>query len=216
MKVDQSNLMNKYAVDQLNSNKTNKAGKTGKEDENTTPGIPSSDTEDLFQRTLDAHLAGDAAEQVTYMNPKFTMDTAVIENLMKETEGIQSSVSKLINGLLERQGMTIDQLQGGENLSVDEIAREEAAKLIGPGGELSPEKVSDRIVNFSIAAFGGDKSKIDIIRSAIDRGFDEAERMLGGLADVSKDTYELIQEKLDKWVNENEIDTETEVETPAE
>lgn len=204
MKVNQSNLINPYGIDQLNNQRFNKTSNTGKNAQTISPDPAN---EDLFQRTLDARLAENSQGQTTYMNPQITMDSAIIENLLKETEGIQSSVNQLIQGLLERQGLTIAQLKDRENLQVDEIARQEAERMIGPGGDLSPEKVSDRIISFAINAFGGDKSKIDIIRSSIDQGFAEAKHILGELADVSKETYELIQDKLEAWMNEGEQET---------
>lgn len=140
----------------------------------------------------------------TYSNPTYDINNLAIQQLMTEHEDIQDSVFELVKGLLERQGYTEEQLQSGEveDVTVDELAQKKAAELVGPGGLLSPEKVSERIVQFSIAVVGGDKGKIDLIRSSIDRGFDEAEQLLGGLQDISKDTYKLIQEKLDAWMNE--------------
>jgi hypothetical protein len=200
MKVSQAEFLKQYdQASRLNQelNKTNDSQK-GSETEG------AKGTE--FKELLDSYQSGEKAAQTqaSYKHPGLQMDTVAMSRLLKETEDIQGSVHRLIRELIERQGLSEDQLkkgEDGENLSVDEIAQEEAKKLIGPGGPLSPEAVSDRIVNFSIAVFGGDTGKVDIIRGAIDRGFDEAERMLGSLADISKDTYGLIQEKLDDWVN---------------
>jgi len=201
MKVNQADILNQYNAARLNNqiNKNNTTDNAGNTDK-------SKQTNSGLQELMDSYKpegntkTGDTLS--AYANPKFAMDIETVQKLMKETEEIQGSVHQMIRGLMERQGINEAQLNGGqaENMTVDEAAREKAQELIGPGGELSPEKVSDRIVDFSIAVFGGDTSKIDIIRGAIDRGFDEAERMLGGLADVSKETYTLIQEKLDKWV----------------
>lgn len=191
MKISQpeilSNLINTNP-DRFNKNRTEKSDGTGGQ---------TAGTEDLYEANF---LKSDAA----YTNPAFDIDSMAVQQLMDENEDIQGTVNQLITDLLKRQGYSEEQIKAGDftDVTVDEIAREEAAKLIGPGGELSPEKVSDRIVNFAIAAFGGDKSKIEIIRDSIDRGFGEAERMLGELADVSKETYEMIQDKLDRWIEE--------------
>jgi hypothetical protein len=189
MKISQpdvvSNLLNTNQ-DRFNKNKVgNTDGQQGQ----------TSSLEDLYESSF---LKGDAA----YTNPALDVNSMAVQQLMNENDDIQGTVNQLITDLLKRQGYSEEQIKAGDfdNVSIDEIAREEAARLIGPGGELSPEKVSDRIVNFAIAAFGGDTSKIDIIRDAIDRGFGEAEQILGELADVSKETYELIQDKLDSWV----------------
>jgi hypothetical protein len=191
MKISQpdilSNLLNTNP-DRFNKNKTEKNG--GRDGQ-------TAGTGDLYESNA---LDTDAV----YTNPALDMNSMAVRHLMNESDDIQGTVNQLITDLLKRQGYSEEQIKAGDfdDVSIDEIAREEAAKLIGPGGELSPEKVSDRIVNFAIGVFGGDKSKIDIIRDSIDRGFGEAENILGELADVSKDTYQLIQEKLDQWMEE--------------
>lgn len=205
MKATQADMLNNLLntnADRLNQNKAKKSGS----DNNT------QDFKDIYERFK---AGSDPLETDTvYGNPTLNMNAAVVGNLMNESEDIQGTVNELITNLLQRQGYTEDQIKAGDfdNVDVDEIAREEAAKLIGPGGMLSPENVSDRIVNFAIGVFGGDKSKIDIIRSSIDKGFGEAEKILGELADVSKETYQMIQDKLDEWINEGETENKSETE----
>lgn len=144
----------------------------------------------------------------TKSRPSYDVNALAIERLMRETGEIESSVSELVKGLLERQGVTKEMLLNGsvEEVTVDEAAQRKAAEMIGPDGPLGAEKVSERIVQFAIAVVGGDKGKIDLIRSSIERGFKEAEDMMGGLSDVSKETYTLIQDKLDKWIAEGNED----------
>lgn len=60
----------------------------------------------------------------------------------------------------------------------------------------------DKIVEFAIAISGGDKSKLDTLITAIDKGFSEAGRILGGFPDISLKTYDRIMEKLNDWKNE--------------
>ena len=201
MKISQTNLLNQLATEQLNrkDNKIdkNRQGKTGDD--------TALNFDDIFQAKINS------GEAFSY-NHQVTLNSAAVNQLMQEGEDIRNSVRDLVRDFLERQGVTLDQLKSGEieELEVDEITQKRAQELIGPGGALSPENVSDRIVNFAIAGFGGDKSKIDIIRSAIDQGFSEAEHILGELADVSKQTYDLIQQKLDNWINEDQSkETET-------
>jgi hypothetical protein len=209
MKVNQSNFLNQYMADSL---KAESAKGKNADSINQNDPTKTNTEEESYMVELSAgnmKLEVDAKDIVAYGNPNITLDSAVMNQLLQESDDIGSTVSQMVGDLLQRQGITIDQLKSGEteNIGVDELARQKAAEMIGPGGEFSPEKVSDRIVNFSIAAMGGDKSKIEDIRSAIDRGFDEAEQMLGGLADVSKQTYELIQDKLDNWVNGETAET---------
>ena len=61
---------------------------------------------------------------------------------------------------------------------------------------------SDTIVYFAKAISGGNKSKLDKLIAAIDKGFSEAGKALGGLPEISMKTYDRIMEKLDVWKNE--------------
>ncbi len=89
-----------------------------------------------------------------------------------------------------------------EEIEVDEKAVTEANELISEGGKFSPEAVSDRIVNFAKAISGGDTDKYELLKDAIEKGFNEAKELLGGsLPDISNKTYDLVMEKLDNWAN---------------
>lgn len=129
-------------------------------------------------------------------------DKAAVDRLKMDSERTYSSLRRIVEYLLLRQGKTFDTLKDSDIIEVDQQARMEAQELIGPEGELGVEKVSQRIVDFAIALSGGDKSKLDSLRKAIDQGFKEAEKVLGGLPEISKETYDRIMEKLDAWENE--------------
>lgn len=140
----------------------------------------------------------ESAKKATYDKPK--VDQATIDRLYQESNRAYNYLKQIVAQLLERQGLTF---QDWSKVEVDDQARAEANALISEGGELSPEKVSDRIVEFAKAISGGDKSKIDTLKEAIEKGFAEAARILGGeLPEVSQKTYDLVMEKLDKWVQE--------------
>ena len=126
-------------------------------------------------------------------------DKKTVDKLKKETERAYSSLRRIVEYLLIRQGKSIHQLKEGEEVEVDEQARLEVQDLIGPDGILGVEAVSQRIVDFAIALSGGDKSKLGALRKAIDEGFKAAEQVLGELPEISKETYNRIMEKLDAW-----------------
>ncbi len=138
------------------------------------------------------------ASKATYDKPK--VDQATITKLQEESDRAYNHLKQIVAQLLERQGFTFRDIA---RVEVDEQARLEASALIGDGGDLSPEKVSDRIVEFAKALSGGDKEKIGLLREAIEKGFAEAERILGGeLPEISQRTYDLVMEKLDNWAEE--------------
>ena len=68
---------------------------------------------------------------------------------------------------------------------------------------LSPEKVAKRILDFAKAISGYDKSKIPLLKKAVNEGFKEAEKILGELPDVSKKTYTLVMKGFEEWENES-------------
>lgn len=104
---------------------------------------------------------------------------------------------------MKNQGMTFQELELGEQLELDELTRAEAQALIGEGGELSPENVSERIVVFAKAVSGGDKGKFEQLKSAIEEGFSRAAAALGGeLPEICQTTYNLVMKKLNRWLEE--------------
>ena len=131
-------------------------------------------------------------------------DKNAILKLKKDSEEAYSGLIRIVEDMLKRQGKSLALVKAGDMVKVDEVARQEAQDLIGPNGDLGVEAVSQRLVDFAIALSGGDKSKANTLRGAIEKGFKEAEKILGGLPDISKETYKLTMEKFDAWANEKE------------
>ena len=148
-------------------------------------------------------------QAVTYKKPKAGIegtvkpDADVVASLKEASEQRFASLRRMVEDLLRRQGMTFLDIADGKTVEVDETARAEAQAAIADGGEFSAEAVSDRIVEFAKAISGGDKSKLQMLIGAIDEGFSQARKALGGeLPEISQKTYDLIMQKLDAWQNE--------------
>ena len=143
-------------------------------------------------------------KKATYDKPVTNTDEKTIQNLKEESERTYSHLKEMVRQLLERQGLKLKDLENPTTIvNVDETARIEALEMISEGGSLSPEAVSDRIVEFAKAISGGDKEKYETLKAAIQEGFKEAEKILGGkLPEISQKTYEMVMEKLDKWAKE--------------
>jgi len=141
-------------------------------------------------------------KQLTYQKPFPKIDNATIQRLKEENEKAYSQLRELVKQLLEKQGLSFKDIEI-QDIKIDEETRIKAQEMIGEGGLLSPEVVSDRIVEFSKVISGEDKEKIDMLRSAIEKSFKEAAEVLGGeLPEICYRTYELINEKLDAWLEE--------------
>lgn len=131
-------------------------------------------------------------------------DKNTIMKLKRQSEQNHASLIRIVQDMLRRQGKTLDLIGIDDIVEVDETARLEAQALIGPDGELGAEAVSQRLVDFAIAISGGDKSKAETLRGAIEKGFKEAERILGELPEISRETYKLTMEKFDAWAKSEE------------
>lgn len=144
-------------------------------------------------------------QKATYDRPAAVRDDKVVDRLLSESNRAHEHLRELVIRLLERQGMSAERLkQEGPEVKIDDEARSELEALLGPEGELGIEKTSDRIVDFAIALSGGDKEKAGLLRDAIAKGFEEAEKALGELPEISKQTYDRVMEKFDAWAKGEE------------
>lgn len=151
-------------------------------------------------------------KKAVYSKPAGAANTETIARLKAESERVYGHLKDMVRQMLERQGLTFQDVLAMDEteratIKVDEATRTEAAALIGEGGELSPESVSDNIVAFAKALSGEDKSKLSLLRQAIDDGFAEAGKAWGGeLPEISQRTYDLVMKKLDAWENGEDTD----------
>lgn len=158
--------------------------------------------EDKFEKS-------EAVADVTYKKPEYKPDENTIARIKAEAEQIHSNLREMVKQLLERQGLTFKDLETAEvngeelKIEIDDETRVKAQEMIDEGGALSIESVSDRLVDFAKAISGGDKSKIGLLRDAINEGFKQAEKAFGGtLPEISHKTLARTMEKLDAWENE--------------
>lgn len=144
-------------------------------------------------------------ESVTYSKPGHVYDKVTVDKLKAQSKQAYSYLRNLVEQLVLKQGHSIKTISAEDwaNIEIDDETRSEAQSLIDPGGPLSPEAVSDRLVDFAKAISGGDVSKLKTLKEAIEKGFKEAESLLGELPEISKQTYRLVMEKLDAWANES-------------
>jgi hypothetical protein len=85
-------------------------------------------------------------------------------------------------------------------VEIDSETRSAAQAAIGEGGAFSIEAVATRLLDFAVAISGGDPSRIDVLRRAVERGFEAAERQWGGtLPEISQRTREAVMEGFDQW-----------------
>lgn len=169
----------------------------------------------IYQQ-LDTYESITLEKKVTYDKPK--VDQKTIQQLWDESEKAHAQLKQIVTALLKRQGLEFQEIkeinpEELKELTVDKIAQEEAQALLEEGGELSAAKVSDRIVEFAKAISGGDKTKYDLLKAAIDNGFEAAGIEFGEeLPEICGETYKLTMEKLDVWAKEDETEENSPIE----
>lgn len=146
----------------------------------------------------------------TYTRTLTEKEEATLQELREEAERAHLAMRRIVEELLKRQGYTVEQAMAGElddkEIEVDEQARTEAEALVADDGPLGAEAVSNRIIEYARTLSGDDPEKLEMLRGAIELGFREAERMLGGLPEVSQRTYDMVMEKLDGLINSEETE----------
>src|SRR6056297_4193468 len=121
----------------------------------------------------------------------------IIDILKSEMDKSYANLKKLIKDLILKQNSEEKKIK--LNGEIAKNAKEATSK----NGRFSPEKLSDKIVDFAKNISGGNKSKFNELKNAIIQGFEEAKKVLGGeLPEISKKTYTLVMEKLEDWKSE--------------
>ena len=91
----------------------------------------------------------------------------------------------------------------GMDLYVTPEQSRQAAESIAEGGEYSVDAVAGRIMDMAKALSGGDPSKIDTLRTAVQKGFQAAGVELGGeLPSICGQTYDEVMKRFDEWEQE--------------
>lgn len=143
-------------------------------------------------------------------------NSAIVAKLQADADARLSSLKSLVEKLFTKQSKTFawanstntdlmddssfwNAIRTG-NFEVDATTAAQAKEDISENGYWGVTQTSDRLVDFAKALTGGDSSKIEEMRNAIKKGFEEAKKLWGGeLPEISQKTYDATMEKLDKW-----------------
>ncbi len=138
-------------------------------------------------------------------------NTELINKLKADAEARTAQMRSLVEKLILGQGKTIGKaddiwsfLREG-NFTVDAQTKAQAQADIAEDGYWGVEQTSQRIVDFAKALTGGDPSKIEEMREAFQKGFDQATKTWGDkLPEISQQTYGATMAKFDQWLNESQ------------
>ena len=149
----------------------------------------------------------DASSATTGTDYK-TNNAALIQKLKQDSEDRINQLKDIVSQMMTKQGTAIGKaddiwsfLASGD-FTIDEAAKKKAQEEISEDGYWGVKQTSDRILDFAKALSGNDSSKADLLLDAFKKGFEEATKTWGkDLPDISKQTYDAVVEKFDKWKN---------------
>lgn len=135
---------------------------------------------------------------------------AIIAQMKADTEARMAQMQDLVKKMMQGQGNALAQsddiwkfLASGD-YTVTEAAKLQAQEDISENGYWGVEQTSQRILDFAKALAGNDASKADELLEAFKKGYKEATGAWGKeLPEISKKTYEAVEEKFENWKNED-------------
>lgn len=146
----------------------------------------------------------------------YTANTELVNKLKADAEEHNRQLQNIVQQLMTKQGQTYNMandiwkfLASGD-YEVDPVTNAQAQADVAEDGYWGVEKTSDRIIDFATALTGGDPSKIEDMRAAFKKGYEQAEKAWGGeLPEISQKTYDAVMQKFDKLAEEAGLTTTT-------
>ena len=153
--------------------------------------------------------SGDTAKADS-VKKTYTPNTDLINKLKADAEEKTAQLRSIVEKLISGQGNAIGQaddiwsfLRTG-NFTVDAETKAQAEADIAEDGYWGVTQTSDRILDFAKALTGGDPAKIEEMREAFKKGFEQATKTWGDtLPDISQNTYDAVMSKFDEWASES-------------
>ena len=122
---------------------------------------------------------------------------------------LQNIVNQLISKQADASGKATDIwgfLREGK-FTVDPETKAQAQADIAEDGYWGVKQTSDRIIDFAMALTGGDPSKVESMRDAFKKGYEQAEKTWGGkLPEISQRTYDAVMKRFDELAEPTETE----------
>jgi len=157
----------------------------------------------IYEISEEATRKVETAPVKTYANPD------LVAQLKSEAEQRTSQLQSLVEKLISKQATAFGNatdiwsaLREGK-VNVDPATRAQAQEDISEDGYWGVNKTSDRILDFAQALAGSDPDKLEKMRDAFKKGYEQAEKTWGGkLPEISQKTYDAVMEKFDKLISD--------------
>lgn len=158
------------------------------------PGAPPATAPDAGFGAAGVYTRGDSAT----FEPDMSRVREMWNDHTQRVESFRQMVITLFNQQAERQGLSMG--WNVRDIEITDEMRAEANSMIEEGGYFSVEETATRLLDFAVAISGGDPSKVDVLRRAVERGFAQAERMFGGeMPEISHQTLDAVMKGFDEW-----------------
>lgn len=131
---------------------------------------------------------------------------ALIAKLKADADAKTSQLRGIVEKMMTQQGSTIGKaddiwsfLAKGD-FTVNAETKAQAQADIADDGYWGVTQTSDRMFDFAKALAGDDPEKMEEMKNAFKKGFEQATKTWGGaLPDISQRTYEATLAKFDNW-----------------
>jgi len=156
----------------------------------------------------------DTYEKGVEVEKGYTAPKRLTADQMKQIQEEQSaSFTKMLSSMLNTQADKAKLAQNGisadlfKNITVTPEQKLEAQKAISEDGEWGVNAVATRIMDMVQALSGGDASKADELKAAVDKGFEQAGAQWGtSLPEISQRTHDEINKRFDYWKENGSMD----------
>ncbi len=153
----------------------------------------------------------EAAEAKKTSSSKDTDRTQIIKQLQADVETRKQQLLDIVNKMMGKQA-TAYGIANSDNdedsmwkflakgdFTVDAATKAQAQADIAEGGYWSVDKTSERILDFAKTLAGDDTEKLEEMREAFKKGYDQAEKTWGGeLPDISRQTFNAVMKGFDE------------------
>lgn len=146
---------------------------------------------------------------------KYTPNAELVAKLKADADARTAQFKSLVEQLLSKQGKTFNtandiwSILSSGDFTVDPATKAQAQADIAEDGYWGVSQTSQRILDFATALTGGDPDKIEDMRNAFKKGYDQAQKTWGGeLPEISQKTYDAVMAGFDKMAKDAGIITE--------
>lgn len=173
-------------------------------------------------KTAEVAAESKSQEKVENTSSEKTADVDTFEKTQKRLSADQlkaiqqqqmDSMTKMLNSMLNTQAKKAKLASNGisadlfSDLTVTPEQKLAAQQAISEDGEWGVNAVATRIVDMCVSLSGGDASKLDEMRAAVEKGFEQAGVQWGtSLPSICNDTHDEINKRFDYWEQNGSMD----------